>query len=144
MPTPLTGQEAAALGVSTLHERMDNGELRFRLRCTDGSSYIRTQAGSESGWQNSHLHAVTFELNVIQAGAMLLVEDLGGAVPEIRVLRAGDSFLSKPGVPHNGYFAPGTVAHTVKLDCPPQGDWTACPALDPICRALDVTKILNP
>ncbi len=142
MPTSLTPEEAARLGVSTLHERMDNGEYRFRLRHTDGSSYIRTQAGETSGWQNSHLHRMTFELNVVQEGVMLLVEDLCGT-PEIRVLRAGDSFLSRPNVPHNSYLMPGTVAHTVKMSCPPEGDWVACSALDPVCRALDINKLLT-
>lgn len=42
MPRPLSPLEAEALGVTTLHEEMDNGELRFRLRFGDGSSYIRT------------------------------------------------------------------------------------------------------
>ena len=31
MPTALTDQQAKELGVTTRHERMDNGELRFRL-----------------------------------------------------------------------------------------------------------------
>ena len=143
MPTPISPQEAVRLGVTPLHERMDNGEYRFRLRHEDGSSYIRTQAAESSGWQNSHLHRVTLELNVIQEGTMILVEDLGGA-PVITVLGPGDSFLSKPGVPHNSYLLPGTVAHTVKLSCPPEGDWVPCPALDSICTALDIEEILNP
>ena len=54
MPRPLSPLEAEALGVTTLHEEMDNGELRFRLRFGDGSSYIRTQAALQSsGWQIS-------------------------------------------------------------------------------------------
>ena len=53
---PLAPGEAEALGVTTLHEEMDNGELRFRLRATDGSSYIRTQAASQIRSQSSVLH----------------------------------------------------------------------------------------
>ena len=44
MPRALSPQETEALGVTTLHEEMDNGELRFRLRASDGSSYIRTRS----------------------------------------------------------------------------------------------------
>jgi hypothetical protein len=40
--------------VTTLHEAMPNGELRFRLIGPDGSSYIRTVASPMGAWQNSH------------------------------------------------------------------------------------------
>ena len=80
MPAPITDQQAKELGVTTRHERMDNGELRFRLCASDGSSYIRTEASDQSGWQNSHLHRYVHELNVIQQGTMLVVEERDGAL----------------------------------------------------------------
>ena len=143
MPKVLTGAEAAALGVSVLPERMDNGELRFRLRFADGSSYIRTEAARGSGWQNSHLHRAVRELSVLQSGAMLVAEEREGAL-ELRLLRAGDFYLCPLHVPHNSYLFPGAVAHTVKFGQDlPASDWVACPHLDPICRALDPDELLK-
>ena len=143
MPRPLSPREAEDLGVSTLHEEMDNGELRFRLRAADGSSYIRTQAAQQSGWQNSHLHRHVHELNVIQQGAMAVVEEHEGKL-SFRVIRAGEFYLCPLNVPHNSYMAPGTVAHTVKYGLNlPQTDWVACPHLDEVCRALDPEALLK-
>ena len=143
MPAPLTGRQAEELGVTARHERMDNGELRFRLCASDGSSYIRTQAGAQSGWQNSHLHRYVHELNVIQQGVMLVVEERDGLLVH-RVLRAGDFYLCPLNVPHNSIMLPGTVAHTVKYGQNlPDADWVACPWLDPRCRALDVDALIQ-
>lgn len=143
MPRPLSPQEAEDLGVSTLHEEMDNGELRFRLRASDGSSYIRTQSSPHSGWQNSHLHRHVHELNVIQQGAMVVVEERGGDL-SVRVVRAGEFYLCPLHVPHNSYMAPDTVAHTVKYGTNlPQADWVPCPHLDELCRTLDPEALLK-
>lgn len=144
MPRPLSPLEAEALGVTTLHEEMDNGELRFRLRFGDGSSYIRTQAALQnSGWQNSHLHRHVHELNVIQQGAMVVVEEREGEL-SVRVIRTGEFYLCPQNVPHNSYMAPGTVAHTVKYGQDlPQADWVACPHLDTLCRTLDPEALLS-
>ena len=143
MPRALSPREAEALGITTLHEAMDNGELRFRLRAADGSSYIRTQASKSSGWQNSHLHRRVHELNVIQQGAMVVVEERDGAL-SIRVVRAGEFYLCPLDVPHNSYMAPDTVAHTVKYGQDlPETDWVACPHLDALCRALDPEALLG-
>ena len=143
MPTPLSDRQAKDLGVTTRHERMDNGELRFRLCASDGSSYIRTEAGAQSGWQNSHLHRYVHELNVIQQGVMLVVEEHDGVLVP-RVLRTGDFYLCPLNVPHNSYLLPGTVAHTVKYGQElPDVDWVSCPQLDPRCRALDVDALLR-
>lgn len=143
MPVPLSQQQAEALGITARHERMDNGELRFRLCGADGSSYIRTVAGAESGWQNSHLHRYVHELNVIQQGAMLVAEEQDGGLA-VRILRAGDFYLCPLNLPHNCYLLPGSVVHTVKYGCKlPAVDWVACPHLDPLCRALDVAALLE-
>lgn len=143
MPARLTPEEAAALGVSTLHERMENGELRFRLRFADGSSYIRTEASNRSGWQASHLHRAVQELSVVQRGAMLVVEDRDGTL-EYHVVRAGEFYLCPLNVPHNSYLSPECIAHTVKFgDGLPAGDWVPCPELDPICRALEPERLFD-
>ena len=144
MPRPLSPKEAEALGVTTLHEEMDNGELRFRLRAADGSSYIRTQAALQgSGWQNSHLHRHVHELNVVQQGAMVVVEEREGGL-SVRVIGTGEFYLCPLNVPHNSYMAPGTVAHTVKYGAGlPETDWVPCPHLDEVCRTLDPEALLK-
>ena len=142
MPSPLSAAEAAALGVTALHERMDNGELRFRLRAADGSSYIRTEA-ADGGWQNSHLHRHVQELSVVQRGTMLVAEERDGSL-SLQILGAGACWLCPLDVPHNSCLLPGTVVHTVKYgERLPPSDWVACPQLDPLCRTLDVEAILR-
>ncbi len=37
-------------GVSAEHERMPNGEFRFRLKSSDGSGYVRTVACEQGAW----------------------------------------------------------------------------------------------
>ena len=59
MPRPLSPKEAEALGVTTLHEEMDNGELRFRLRARDGSSYIRTQSAPTAAGRTATFTALS-------------------------------------------------------------------------------------
>lgn len=143
MPAPLSSQQAEALGITTRHERMDNGELRFRLCALDGSSYIRTEVGAESGWQNSHLHRYVHELNIVQQGAMVVAEEQPEGL-RILVIRAGDSYLCPLNLPHNCYILPGSVVHTVKYGSAlPALDWVACPQLDPLCRALDLPALLE-
>ena len=132
MPSPISPGQAEALGITTRHERMDNAELRFRLCASDGSSYIRTEAVADSGWQNSHLHRYVHELTVVQKGAMVMAEERPEGL-RVLVLRAGESYL-----------LPGSVVHTVKYgDALPAADWVACPQLDPLCRALHLDAILE-
>ena len=49
-------EQAKNYGISTNHQLMDSGELRFRLNSEHGSCYILTKAKSEQYWQNSHVH----------------------------------------------------------------------------------------
>lgn len=143
MPVPLSSQQAEALGITARHERMDNGELRFRLCGMDGSSYIRTEVGAESGWQNSHLHRHVHELNVVQQGAMVVVESRQEELT-VLVVRAGESYLCPLDLPHNCYLLPGSVVHTVKYGSGlPAVDWVACPQLDSLCQTLDVSALLE-
>ena len=37
-------------GITTSGARMDNGEGRFRMMNSDGSGYIRTEAGPQGAW----------------------------------------------------------------------------------------------
>lgn len=100
-------------GVSTLHEQMDNGEVRFRLKHSGGSAYIRTKASDRSGWQNSHYHAKVRESYIVESGWMALAELTIGEA-RIRVFEAGDLVTTSPGVVHNVYLSDTAVIHTVK------------------------------
>lgn len=102
-----------AHGVSTLHHRMDNGELRFRLKKADGTAYIRTEAGETGAWQESHFHNSVRETYIVQSGWVAYAEDRGGR-PAMRVYSAGELFTTRPGVIHNVYMAAKSVIHTVK------------------------------
>lgn len=102
-------------GLSTLHEQMDNGELRFRLKHSGGSAYIRTEASQASGWQNSHYHAQVRETYIVESGWMALAELIGGET-RIRLFDAGDLVTTSPKVVHNVYLSDAAVIHTVKHD----------------------------
>lgn len=135
MPQPLAPEEAAALGVRANHERMDNGELRFRLNFADGTALIRTEATDPSGWQNSHYHKTVTELNIVQAGTVLYVELLPDGL-HTRLCKPGEHFLTEAGIRHNSYFTPGTVVLTVKYGPIAPGDWYADTELDRLVRDL--------
>lgn len=66
MPKQISEEEAHLLGIDTLHQEMDNGERRFRLVSSDGSSYIRTEASNNGGCQKSHYHKSLREFYVVQ------------------------------------------------------------------------------
>lgn len=142
MPERLTSEFTAAHGVHANHERMDNGELRFRLAFADGTSLIRTEGSETPAWQNSHTHRSVYELNVVQSGAALYAELLPDGL-HTRVYRAGEHFLSRPGIPHNGYFSPGAVVLTVKYGDIAPGDWYPAPELDGLCCQIDAPSLLD-
>lgn len=127
-------------GISTLHEKMANGELRFRLNANDGSSYIRTEASQSDadelvGWQNSHYHKQAIEIYLVQKGLMILAtQDAGKSFYEC--FRAGDSVSTEPFVPHNVYLRPGSIIHTIKHGGDGKPDWHGFPDLDGETKAL--------
>ena len=67
MSSPAAIDLADEYGIETHHERMPNGELRFRLHGKDGSGYVRVISGPRGAWQNSHYH------QQIRAHCILLV-----------------------------------------------------------------------
>lgn len=100
-------------GISTLHQTMDNGELRFRLKKSDGTAYIRTEAGDIGAWQNSHFHKSVRETYIIQSGWIAYAEERAGQ-PVLKVYTEGEIFTTRPSVVHNVYMAANAVVHTVK------------------------------
>jgi hypothetical protein len=102
-------------GICVSHGTMrTNGELRFRLNASDGSSYIRTQTTAKSkGWQRAHYHQHLRETYIVQAGWIGYVE-LRNGEPAYEKHHAGSVFTTSPGVVHNIYMPENAVIHTVK------------------------------
>jgi hypothetical protein len=100
-------------GITTFHNEMDNGELRFRLKSrSDGTAYIRT-VSQRGAWQESHKHLNLRETYVVQSGWMGYVEIQNGTCV-FRICREGEIFTTQPGVIHSVYLPKGAVIHTVK------------------------------
>jgi len=141
-----TGQDideaAHAEGIATRHERMDNGELRFRLLAGDGSAYIRTVAGQTGSWQNSHYHHDVRETYIVQRGWAALVELVDGELVW-HVLRPGDIRTTRPLVPHNLYLPAGAATHTVKHGLGEPDDWHPSAELDAAVKSMAEDEILN-
>jgi mannose-6-phosphate isomerase-like protein (cupin superfamily) len=141
--TEIGAKEAEGLGIWTKHSKMENGELRFRLRSRDGSAYIRTEATSESGWQRSHKHRSVQETYIVQHGRMVLAECIDDRL-RIRVITAGGIVTTQPHVPHNVYMFPRAIIHTVKHGEEGEtNDWIAEPSLDAKTRDLTEADILE-
>lgn len=127
---PISPEEARSYGMETKHDRMDNGELRFRLNCSaDGSSYCRTVAPESGAWQNSHYHKGVSELYVVQSGWIAYAE-LNEGKFKLELLRPGESVTFRPLVHHNLYLSPGSVIHTIKYGIAYENDWFPSPELN--------------
>ncbi|CCB67448.1 hypothetical protein [Hyphomicrobium sp. MC1] len=100
-------------GIFTLHHQMPNNELRFRLKKVDGTAYIRTEASTQGGWQESHYHKEVRETYIVQKGWIAYAEQKG-PTPRISIFREGELFTTQPGVVHNVYMPAHSVIHTVK------------------------------
>ena len=143
MPNKLSNEEVEAAGVKPNHERMDNGELRFRLMCGDSSGYIRVEAGESGEWQNSHYHHGVRETTIVQKGWVAEASLIGQYV-QFRIVGPGESCTSQPRVHHNQYMAAGTKTHTVKFgDCSQPKDWHASPELDALVKHLTEDEIFR-
>lgn len=129
-------------GITTNHQQMPNGELRFRLIGPDGSAYIRTVAGPKGGWQNSHYHHQLRETYIVEKGWMVMAElDDDGAL-SFHKLNAGDIRTSPVKRAHNVFLPAGAVIHTVK-HCvqEKQDDWHPFPSLDELTKGLSEDEL---
>ena len=132
---------AGELGVGTSHSRMDNGELRYRLVAKDGSSYIRTEASADGGWQNSHYHKSVSETYIVQDKWLAFAERDGGDM-RLWIMQAGDTYTTRTGVSHNVYLPSHAVLHTVKHGGDGEGgDWFSDPVLDSLTKHLSEAEI---
>jgi hypothetical protein len=130
-------------GIVTKHERMPNGELRFRLIAGDGSAYIRTVSGPDGAWQSSHFHRGVFETYIVQQGWIALVELINGDRLDWHVMRPGDVYTTRRLIAHNVYMSGGAALHTVKHGLGPADDWHASVKLDSLTNHLSEEKILT-
>lgn len=118
-------------GISESHEKMPNGEYRFRLIHSSGNGYVMTVAGSEGAWQMSHSHRSISEVYVVEDGWMAFASMPHDTTePKIEVFRRGAVVQSQPSVPHNVYLPRGARIHTVKIGSNGAKDWVAEPKLD--------------
>lgn len=133
--------QAQEYGVTAKHNRMDNGELRYRIVATDGSSYVRVEATEDSGWQNSHYHNAVLETYIIQKEWAALVElDNGEAV--YRIMQPGDVYTTRPGISHNVYLPAHAVIHVVKHgDTAAGDDWHSDEILDSRTKCVSEEQI---
>lgn len=144
MPRRLSDEEARELGVETLHQLMDNGERRFRLISSDGTSYIRTEASSEGGWQNSHFHKELTEFYAVQKGWLVYAELSAEGKLSMRSMKQGDSVLVIPSIHHNIYMSPYTVTHVVKYGINVrQSDWFPSSELDMLTKHIPESELLK-
>lgn len=132
-------EELPRYGITANHNIMDNGERRFRLGGGDGSVYIRTEASSDSGWQNSHYHTRLSELCIVQEGWVFYAELIDGRV-EARRYTAGEHFIIRPMIPHNSWMSPHAILHTVKYGDCSNADWIPAPELDRLVRTLELPR----
>jgi len=142
MPMDLTAEEVNS-AITTNHQVMDNGELRYRLMAKEGYGYILTVAGPQGAWQNSHLHHGVRETYIVQNGWMAMAEVRGDEVC-IRVYRSGEMVATECEAAHNVYLPAGAVIHTVKHgDTAEPKDWTAVPGLDERVKSLSEADIMQ-
>ena len=128
-------------GINTDHEKMPNGELRFRLTSSDGNNYIRTVAGSAGAWQEAHSHISLQETYIVEKGWMGLAERHGSVI-KITVYWPGDFVSTRPLIAHNVYLPAKAVIHTVKHGSEAQHDWKEEPELTAATKVLSEEAIL--
>lgn len=129
-------------GISVGFEKMPNGELRFRLKSSDGSAYIRTESSESSGWQNSHYHHGIQETYIVQQGWMVLAEWIDNAVVFTKFTESQIT-TTKPMVPHNVYLPASTVIHTVKHGSTSKSDWHSFEELDRLTKNICEDELLD-
>lgn len=137
----ISAEMAGEQGISAQHTLMDNGERRYRLVASDGSSYIRTEASVGSGWQNSHYHKSLLETYIVQSEWQAFVE-LDGEEIRVWIMRPGDVYTTRPGVSHNAYLPAGAITHVVKHSGQGDADWISDPLLDARTKHLTEAQVL--
>ncbi len=129
-------------GVRAYHERMPNGELRFRLIGNDGSGYIRTVTIGKVEWQYSHYHNVIRETFIVQKGWMAYAELVEGSLL-LKEYGPSQILTTRPSIVHNIYMPADSVIHTVKHGSSLEQDRIPYPNFDSMTRSLSEEDIHN-
>jgi hypothetical protein len=139
----ISDSEASSLySIETKHEKMSNGELRFRFLSKDGNGYIRTIAGEKGAWQVAHVHPFLQEIYIVEKGWMALAERCGNSI-RLAVYRASEVVIIHPQIPHNIYLPAKAVIHTVKNGAKEPHDWKADPELTAKTQFLNEENIFS-
>ncbi|NLZ26571.1 MAG: hypothetical protein GX884_03220 [Chloroflexi bacterium] len=128
-------------GISFSHQIMENGELRFRLISSDGSSYVRTVSVTD-GWQSAHYHKRGHEVYIVQEGWMVMAT----LVKRKCILKryGPGSVISLESLTHHNIFLPSAaVIHTVKYGMTGYEDWWPAKALQKITLKLTFQDLLE-
>lgn len=140
----ISAEKARSLGIETVHQVMDNGERRFRLVSSDGSSYIRTEGSNEGGWQNSHYHKSLTEFYIVQSGWLVYAELSADGNLTLKYMGQGESISVKPMNHHNIYMSPFTVTHVVKYGSGGiKADWSPSPELDNLTKHIPESHLIQ-
>jgi mannose-6-phosphate isomerase-like protein (cupin superfamily) len=140
--TEISEDLAREYGVTSSHSLMDNGERRYRLLATDGSAYVRVEASEDGGWQNGHYHKEVLETYIIQKGWAAFAE-LDDDAMSWRIMKPGDVYTTRPGVPHNVYLPGRAVIHVVKYGGNGEdNDWYSSEVLDSRTKHLTESELL--
>ena len=142
----ITEDEAAErYGISPRHNVMPNNECRFRLMDKNGIGYVRTDAGDDGAWQNSHMHARVRETYIVQSGWIAVATLVDGDL-YIDLLQEGAIWTSPINVLHNVYMSAGAITHVVKHGSGGADDWLTnheADLLDQLTRNLSEADILR-
>ena len=135
---------AAEFGMVAHHERMSNGEMRFRLFGAGGNGYVRTIAGNKGEWQYSHYHRRVRETYIVQSGWMALAVWQGDR-GELILTRydPGQIVTTEPLLRHNVFLPAKAVIHTVKYgSVSDEPDWHAAPEVDVLTKGLSEKQLM--
>ena len=143
-PKKISIEEANSSGIEVNFELMNNGEKRYRLVSSDGSSYCRTVAAEYGAWQNSHYHKILSEFYVVQSGWIVYAEISPNGEPVLRRFNEGESVTVNPLVHHNIYMSSNTVTHTIKYgDGSSDIDWFPSIQLDNFTKSISENELLR-
>jgi hypothetical protein len=138
----ITDADAADIyGIKTDHEKMPNGEQRFRLTFPDCNNYIRTICSSAGAWQIAHSHDTRRETYIVEKGWVAVAERLTNDL-KIKILWPKDVITISPSTAHNVYLPASAVIHTVKHGSDAPNDWKEEPELTYATRGLIEKDIL--
>src|SRR5690606_6847890 len=143
-PKKISLEEVYSSGINLNFELMENGEKRYRLVASDGSSYCRTVGSEHGAWQNSHYHKYVSEFYVVQYGWIVYAEiDKNGEL-ELHILHENESVTVKPYVHHNIFMPENSVTHTIKYGgSGNEIDWFPSKELDIFTKNISERDLLE-